>query len=225
MRLSPVWITGILVAALYVGARGPYAQGQSTGSKDAQASEAKGMPPRATPGDYPAQALAGSVTIAAEFMGHSVPRPEGPLSTDDYVVVETGLFGSPQAHITLSIEDFSLRINGKKTPLSSQPYGLVVRSLKDPEWLPPEPAQPKSKGGLNTGQGDSNSPPPIVHVPIELQRAMALHLQKSALPEGERTLPQAGLIFFQYRSRTQSIHSIELLYNGPAGKATLALHP
>jgi hypothetical protein len=221
MRLSPAWITSVLVAAFCL-----YAQGQNTENKDAQSNEAKGMPPRSAPGDYQAQAKAGTVTIAAEFMGHSVPRQEGTLSTEDYVVVETGLFGSPGDRLKMSIDDFSLRINGKKTPLSSQPYGLVVKSVKDPEWAPPVKAESKSKTSIGGGgQGDSNSPPPVVHVPIELQRAMAQHVQKSSLPVGDRALPVAGLIFFQYRGKPQSIHSLELLYEGPAGKATLTLQP
>ena len=199
---------------------------QEPASKNAQINEANGMPPRATPGDYPAQAQAGTVTVAAEFMGHSVPRLEGPLTTDDYVVVETGLFGPPGAHLQLSLDDFSLRINGKKTPLPSQPYELVAQSLKDPEWAPPEQAQPKSKTKLGSGGGQSdNSPPPPVHIPIELQRAMAHHVQKASLPQGDRPLPVAGLIFFQYHGKTQNIHSLELIYAGPAGKATLTLQP
>jgi hypothetical protein len=43
------------------------------------------------------------------------------------------------------------------------------------------------------------------------------------LPEGDRALPAAGLIFFQYGGREKSIRSIELIYTGPAGKATVAL--
>jgi hypothetical protein len=54
------------------------------------------------------------VTLAAEFKGHSEPTVQGTLSTEDFVVVETGLFGSTGAHIQISGEDFSLRINGKK---------------------------------------------------------------------------------------------------------------
>jgi hypothetical protein len=221
MRLSTAWITGILATALCL-----YAHGQNTASKDAQINEAKGMPPRAAATDYQAQAQAGKVTIAAEFLGHSVPRAEGPLSTEDYVVIETAFFGSPEERLKLSIDDFSLRINGKKAPLSSQPFGLVAKSLKDPQWSPPEAAETKSKTSIGNGsQSDSNMPPPPVHVPIELQRAMARHLQSSSLPEGERTLPQAGLIYFQYRGKTQSIRSLELIYTGPAGKATLPLQP
>ena len=54
---------------------------------------------------------------------------------------------------------------------------------------------------------------------------MAQRVQKAALPIGDRSLPQAGLIFFQYRGKAQSIRSVELIYAGPDGKATLALQP
>ena len=80
---------------------------------DAQASETRGMPARATPGDYQAHAPAGPVTIGAEFMQHSVPTPKGLLASEDYVVVEAGVFGPPGARTTLNPSDFSLRINGK----------------------------------------------------------------------------------------------------------------
>jgi hypothetical protein len=223
MRLSPPWRSGVLIAAICLSV-----QAQNTPGKDAQ-SEAKGLPPRAAPSDYQAHAQAGAVTVAAEFMGHSVPTPQGTLSTEDFVVVEIGLFGSPGARIKLSSDDFSLRINGKKTPLPSQPYGLVVGSVKDPEWEPPVPAVSKSKTSLGGGgkgdQGDANAPPAPVQIPIGVQRTMAQHVQKASLPEGDRPLPEAGLIFFQYRGKTQSIHSIELIYAGPAGKATLQLQP
>ena len=81
----------------------------------------KGMPPRATPVDYQAQAIVGPVTIAAEFTGHGITISDGALTTEDYVVVELGVFGAPGTHVTLSAEDFSLRINGKKNPEPSNP--------------------------------------------------------------------------------------------------------
>jgi hypothetical protein len=223
MLLFPALRIGALIAAGCV-----CVQGQNTQSPDAQ-TEAKGMPPRAAPADYQAQAQAGALTVAAEFKGHSVPTLQGTLSTEDYVVVEAGLFGAPGARMRLSCDDFSLRIKGKKTPLTSQRFGAVVGSLKDPEWEPPVPAASKSKTSLGGGgrgeQGGANDPPAPVRIPIELVRAMAQRVQKAALPEGDRALPQAGLLFFQYRGKTQSIQSIELIYAGPAGKATLALQP
>jgi hypothetical protein len=204
-----------------------WALGQSPQGDEAQF-DAKGLPPRATPADYQAHAQVGAVTLAAEFTGHSIATLQGPLSTEDYVVVEAGLFGPPGARLELSPGHFSLRINGKKTALPGQPYGFVVASVKDPEWEPPAKAGSKSKTSLNGGggeQGEPGAPPAPVKVPIGVQRAIAQRVQRAALPEGDRALPQGGLLFFEYRGRAQGIHSVELLYDGPAGKATLALRP
>ena len=190
--------------------------------------EAKGLPPRASPADYQTQAKAGSVTVAAEFTGHSVPTLEAPLATDDYIVIETALFGPPGARTKLAAGDFSLRINGKKV-LPGESFAAVLATLKDPQWEPPEKAESKSKGGFSSGGGgnqrEPGEPPPVVHVPLELQRAMARRVRDVALPEGDRALPQAGLVFFLYRGKAQGIHSVELTYTGPDGKATLKLQP
>jgi hypothetical protein len=197
-------------------------------AKEAPATEIKGLPPRGTPADYQARAKAGTVTLAAEFMRHAVPTPQGEFSTEDYVVVEAGLFGGPGEHSKLNINDFSLRVNGKK-PLPSRPFGMVLSSLKDPNWEPPEPAGGKEKsGGISTGGGggqDSGPPPPPPHMPLPLQRIMEQKVQKAALPEGDRALPVAGLLFFQYRGKGDRIASVELVYSGPAGKAALTLQP
>jgi len=208
---------GILIVSVCLCGHGQSPQTQN---------ETKGLPPRSTAADYQAQAQTGAFTIGAEFKGHSVPTPEATLSTEEYVVVEAALFGPPEARLRLSIEDFSLRINGKKTPLLCAPYAVVFSSLKDPEWEPPVKAESKSKTSIGGGgQNDANMPPPPVHIPIEVQRAMQQRVQKAALPEGDRALPEAGLIFFQYRGKAQGIHSVELIYKGPAGTATLALQP
>ncbi len=186
--------------------------------------KALGMPPRLAATDYQAHAQAGAVTIAAEFTGHAVPTPQETLSTEDYVVVEIALFGPPEPRLKISPEDFTLRINKKKTTLSNQPFGMVFPSLKNPELEPPSSAS-KSKSSVGTGGQGESAPTPVFHLPPEVKHAMQQHVQKAALPEGDRVLPLAGLIFFQYRGKTQNIQSLELTYNGPSGKATLALHP
>jgi hypothetical protein len=140
--------------------------------------------------------------------------------------VETGFFGPPEAKIMLSIGDFSLRINGKKTPLTGAHYELAFHSLKDPEWEPPEnKASKTSIGNSAPGAPPVDSAPPAPKMPLELRRVMEQRVQKAALPEGERVLPQAGLMFFEYRGKAKNIRSIELIYDGPAGKATLTLQP
>ncbi len=200
----------------------------SGAAQEAPVRDPAAIAPRATPGDYQAQAQAGSITIAAEFTGHSIATPQTIYTTDDYVVVEVGVFGPPEARVKLSHEDFSIRINGKKVPSPAQPYALVSKNAKDPEWealTPPEAK--KSKGGLSTGGGggDSAGPPAPVKIPIELRRAMEQKVLKASLPEGDRVLPEAGLIYFEHNGKVANIRSIELIYAGAAGKATLTLHP
>ncbi len=198
-------------------------------NSDAQASATRGMPARATPGDYLAHGAAGPLSIGAEFMQHSVPTPGGLLSTEDYVVVEAGVFGPPGARTTLNPADFSLRINGKKT-MQSEPYATVFKSLKDPEWEPDVPAEQKASktsiGSSGLGKGGAGNDPPVVpKPPFKLQREWNLRLQKASFPEGDRPLPQAGLLYFKYGGKASGIHSIELMYAGPSGKATLELQP
>jgi hypothetical protein len=186
------------------------------------------MPARATPNDYLAHASAGPLTIGAEFMQHSVPTTGGMLSTEDYVVVEVGVFGPPGTRTTLNPQDFSLKINSKK-PQQSENYIAVFKSLKDPEWEPAVPVEQKGKTSIGSsgggGKGNSNDPPVVPKPPFKLQREWNLRMQKNAFPEGDRALPQAGLLFFKYGGKASGIHSLELTYEGPAGKAKLELQP
>jgi len=162
--------------------------------------QSKGMPPRATPGDYQAHAPTGAFTIGAEYSGHSIPDPQSVLSTEDYVVVEVGFFGPADAHLNLSYENFSLRINGKKTPLPAQEVVQIYKSLKDPDFEPLVKAEAKTKTNINGAGGkgaDNGGLPPIVHIPIEVERAWEQKVQKMSMPEGDRALPAAGLIFLR----------------------------
>jgi hypothetical protein len=212
---------GVMLAGVYLWAQEPAA------STDAASSEALrragGLPPRAAPGDYQLRIPVGKMTLAAEFMGHGVPTLEGgPYTTDDFLIVEVALFGAPGAKLVVSYQDFSLRVNGKKMPLPAAPYLEVFKSLKDPDWEPPN----KDEGGktsFNTGGGNTSDPPRLEHMPIERQRAMQQRVMKVSLGEGDRALPQAGLLFFEYHGEVDKIRNMELIYNGPAGKATLAL--
>ncbi|HEY7389464.1 MAG TPA: hypothetical protein VH640_13205 [Bryobacteraceae bacterium] len=166
----------------------------------------------------------GDITLAAEFAGHGVPTPEGPLSTEDYLVVEVAFFGPQGKRLPVSFNDFSLRINNRKNPTPSESYERVGTSVKDPEWTPPE--KPEKGGNTILGGGggnDTSKEPP--RPPAELRRAWALRVWKASLADGDRPLPQDGLLFFSYGGNVKNIRSIELIYAGPAGKATLDLQP
>jgi hypothetical protein len=209
-------VLGAFAAALCLHAQNP-----------APSDAAQGLPPRATPADYQIQGKAGSVTIAAEFDAHSVPLAEGPLTTNDFVVVEAAFFGPSGARLTMTPENFSLRINGKKVPSPAIPAGRVLKSLKDPSYEPPSNSQlgkttMNTGGGGRGGGGQDDGPPPPPKVPIEVQLAMEKRTKKASMPEGDRLLPQAGLLFFEFGGKARTA---ELIYDGPAGKATLNLQP
>jgi len=227
MRVSSVLRNWLLVTVVLVGARGAWAQAQEAPSQDAtnEAERKGGMPARTAPSEYQAQSKAGMVTVAAEFMGHSVPTPETTYITDDYVVVEVGLFGPPEARAKLSASDFSLRIDGRKMPSPNQPFEVVFRSLKDPEWEPLTKDDTSSKTSLSTGGGQGDFKPAPPKMPPELRRAMNLRVQKTTMLEGDRALPQAGLLFFEYRGKPEKIRSLELIYSGSAGNTVVRLHP
>src|SRR5258708_19562391 len=202
MQLSYVLKSSVWISALCL-----CAHGQTTTGTAAAAAESKGLPPRISPAEYQAHAQAGTVTIAAEFTAHSSATPQGnTLSTEDYVVVETGFFGPDGARLKVSADDFSLRINGKKVPLPSQPFGRMASSLKDPEWEPP--AEKKSKGGMSTGgggQGQNDPPPTPPKMPFAERRAMEQRVQKPLLPQADRALPLAPFTFFPFRWTPPSI--------------------
>jgi hypothetical protein len=183
------------------------------------------MHPRASANDYQAHARVGPVLLGAEFMRHAVPTPQGEFSTEEYVAVEIGVFGAAGEKARLSVGDFALRVNGKKA-VASVPYGMVMTNLKDPSWEPPEAVKPKESAiSTNGGGGNGDPAPPPPKMPMPLVHAMQIKVEKAALPEGDRTLPEAGLLFFPYRGQSDKIKSVELTYSGPAGKATLTLQP
>jgi len=183
-----------------------------------------GIPPRSAPSDYPAQAKVGNVTFAAEFAEHGIPTPDMVLSSDNYVVVELALFGPQGTRLPVSFSDFSLRVNGKKNGVAAESFERAGASAKDPEWAPPEKPEKSSATSIGgSGRGDTSAPPP--GPPAELRRAWAKRVMQAAWAEGERPLPRAGLLYFPYGGKAKGIRSLELVYSGAAGKATLNLMP
>jgi hypothetical protein len=224
----------LVSAAFYLGAQDQTEPDPNAGTGPPKENQAKGIPARVAATEYQAHAQAGSVAIGAEFDAHSIPTPDHTFSSEDYIVVEAAFFGPPGAHLTLSRDDFSLRIAGRKMPLASEPFQVIMRSLKDPEWQPPETeaekeAKKDSSGGLTTGGngtgGGDKLPPLPPKMPFPLRRAMELQVHQAMMQEGDRALPQAGFLFFHHAGKTDNIKSLELVYSGPAGKATLELQP
>ena len=67
------------------------------------------------------------------------------------------------------------------------------------------------------------SPVMLAREAIGLALVMEQKVKTASLPEGERALPVAGFIYFSYGGKTSGIHSMELIYDGAAGKVKLPL--
>jgi hypothetical protein len=198
---------------------------------------AQGTPPKTAPTDYPVHVQVETVTLAAEYLVHSLPTTQGTLVANDYLVVEVAFFGPLYSRLKMSPDNFALRINGKGDPLTTEAPGMVSQSIKFPGAHP----HLETTGTVNAGDGTVTvgpRPPPSrfpgdgndrTHAPTlsEVNEENSVHyrVQASSLPEGEHSLPRSGLLYFFYRGKAKNIRTLELFYNGPLGKSTLKLLP
>jgi hypothetical protein len=195
--------------------------------------------PRSHASDYPVHVQLDSVSLGAEYLVHSLPTESGTLVANEYLVVEVAFFGPNMSRLKMSPDQFSLRINGRGTPLPTEPAGLVARSIKFPGEHPgltaaagvqigdgsvtvgprPPPSQFPGDGNERTPQGTATVKE------INDEATVEARIQAACLPEGERSLPRSGLLYFPYRGKTKNIRSVELFYDGTMGQATLKLLP
>ncbi len=166
---------------------------------------AQGTTPKSKATEYPVHAQLDSVTLAARYLVHSLPTSKEILITNDYLVVEAAFYGPPFSRLQLSPDMFNLRINGRGGLIPSQPARMVVGSIRTQSG-----GQPAAKSTVSERQQ---------------QDSLYYRVENVSLPEGERTLPFSGLLYFPYRGSAQSIQSVQLLYDGTMGKTTLKLLP
>lgn len=204
---------------------------------------AGGVKERAKPADYPVHALLPGLTIGAEFMVHSFSGPYRTYTAPDYLVVEVAVY--PETPLTVSVSQFSLRVNGKKERVFAQTPQFVAASLKYSDWTR-RPAATVGAGAGNVGvilgprqsqgrfPGDNRSrqppappkapipPPPGGYEKPEELDAPELAVE-TALPEGKTRFPVAGYLYFPYKGKISAIKKLELIYDSPAGTAILRL--
>ena len=204
---------------------------------------AQGTSPKASAAEYPVHAELGKLTLGAEYLVHSIPTPKGVLVSGDYLVIEVALFGPSLTAIEFRADHFRLRINGEKYPLMTQSPGIVAASMKYPDWEQrPTVTASAGNGNGNVIYGPQQTPrfpgdPNGRQIPIprapepenrsgqekESPQPLEEQIQKLALPEGKFPPPLAGLVFFPFRGKMKSIKTLELIYEGPTGKAFLKL--
>ncbi len=207
----------------------------------------EGVEPRTTASAYANHAELKGLSIGAEFLVHSFSGRGKTFVVDDYLVVEVAVFPAAGKRVLVNAGNFSLRVNGKKAALMPQTPGMVAASLKYPDWQ----AKPRIEAGAGVGDigvlvgrptarerfpGDPRprqsrlpappqAPPPEDRTGVEKPEPVQADevVVDTALPEGERTQAAAGHLYFAYRGKTKSIRSVELVYSGPEGPASLRL--
>jgi len=203
----------------------------------------QGTPPKPKPQDYPASAALGNLTLAADNMIHSVPTPRGMYLVDDYLVIDTAVYGPLSPKVSFSAGQFQLRINGSKHPLVSTPSNFAAAAIQNPGW--------SDRPNLTAGAGNENGevtvgrpqqnprfpgdptnrplpPSPVPSTaPVQVEKAARVSVydlvEQASFPEGERVPPFSGVLFFPYSGKIKSIKTLELLYEGPLGSAVVRL--
>lgn len=165
---------------------------------------AQGTTPQSAAKDYPVNiALNDGFTLGAEYLVHSIPSPHGFYVIDDYLVVEVGVFGRQAAHMNVFAGQFSLQLTGQK--------------------MPKEPIAPDAPGIVASGYTIGQMPGTPQNGGGDDQMTIEQRLKLAAIPEGDEKTPFAGLLYFPFHGKMKAIKSMDLLYDGPAGKFDLKL--
>jgi len=148
--------------------------------------------------------------------------------------------------IPVSIRQFKLRVNGKRDALEAQSPPFVAASVKYPDWerrptlvagggignagvifgppqsgrFPGDPTPPEARTPRRPRVPDQGGPGGIEAREKVLPEEVIVN---NALPEGEQRVAVCGYLYFPYRKKTKSIRSLELIYEGSAGSASLRL--
>ena len=192
------------------------------------------IPSRPSPADYKAHApLTPQTTLAADFLGRTVPAPNASFVVKDYLVVEVALF---TRDFTFNTGHFSLRLNGK-SPVLPQTPGMVAASLKYANWENQRGVVASAgvgNAGVILGRDTSSrfpgdrrvpTPPPGSPPRAEVQTGAEPWdlVAQLAWDDGPVRGPAAGLLYFPYSGNLAKLKSIELVHDSPAGPTRLTL--
>ena len=204
-----------------------------------------GTEPKARAEEYPAHATAGTTGIGAEYLVRMVPGKESSYFAGDYLVVEVAVFPRLGNPLTVSGSDFGLRINGAKRVILPVTPGLVAAAAKYEDWNGQKGVV--ASGGMGPGvivygprqsgrfPGDPNDPsrrtprpvpthqPGGMEAPVNEAEATAKAIIDAAIEEGQTEKPRSGALYFPWKENAKKAKKVELVYDGPAGKASVKL--
>lgn len=206
----------------------------------AGAAWAGGLDPRPRAADYPHNADLGRASIGAEYHGRAYESASGRFFAQDFLIVEVALFPGPTS-MELSPSHFRLRLNGKGPELLPVTPGTVALAIRNPDQYEQRP-RVVAGGGVGGGQVIFGRPRPVERFPSDPEaRIPGPAGTRQAGPDEEAAAAAeaaerfallrleapgggaAGLVYFHWRGKHSKLKKIELIYDGPAGRAALRL--
>jgi len=204
---------------------------------------AQGTAPKESAQEYTAHAALDKASLGAEYLVHSFSSGRDMYIAKDYLVVEVAVFPAKGASFDVNDGQFVLRVNGHKQELSPQGAQFVAESLKHPDnssglhsveqvgpWVmgmprptSPFPGDPNAQPQRQPPQAPTDTASDRGDVEKQPSVSPAELAVEAALPEGSCHSPTSGFLYFPYRGKVSHIHSLELIYSGPAGAATVSL--
>jgi hypothetical protein len=175
-----------------------------------------GLPPRATPSDYPVHDNVKTAVLAAAIVPPAQVKKI--FSTDigkRFIVVEVAVYPEPGHNFDIDLFDFALRTGdqllhaakpgdmatpwqdkggqpGNRGPTITTESGVVVNRETDPIT-----GRPRTSVGTYEGVSASNYPPPNNPAPPPDPGAIQAKTRDMALPEGATRIPVAGFLYFR----------------------------
>src|SRR3954447_24301928 len=117
---------------------------------------AQGTESKKSASEFPVHAALGDADVAADFMVRLISYGRESFVTDNFLVVEVAIFPHAGKVFEVRANQFSLRVNGKKEALFAQTPGMVIASVKYPDWETQTGGIGEigaGRGGVGIGQG------------------------------------------------------------------------
>ena len=191
---------------------------------------AQGTESKKSASEFPVHAALNDADAAADFMVRLISYGRESFITDNFLVVEVAIFPHTGKVYDVRTNQFSLRVNGKKEALFAQSPGMVIASVKYPDWQTqpggvgdigaggggvgigqpaPErfPGDPRARRIPRPGTGQDDSEAQALKEP---RMSPSEVITRSAIPEGPRKTPVSGYLFFPWRGNPAKLKSVEL---------------
>ncbi len=198
-----------------------------------------GTTPKPKPELYPVRAEAEGITIAAEYMLHTIASDKQSFVVPDYLVIELAVYPNKGVRPAISAGSFTLRMNGKSGELFPQTPGIVSASLKYSDWENPRGLE-VGAGPVILGRrrpvgrfpGDRRADEGYPQPRVETRQSTDYGDRKLtapeaviewALPEGEAGGPVSGFLYYAFKGKPKSIRSLELIYRQGSSQIPLRL--